>query len=284
MNSPSSTITTARPGQPLAPPSLTSGAAPASEAFPRVAGRSLTLTILLVVFALNFMDRQILAVLAEPIKRDLALSDTQLGLLYGLAFAVFYSILGIPLGRLADRFDRARILTVSVALFSLMTALCGVAASYWQLLLARIGVGIGEAGTNPPSHSMIADLFPVDRRSTAMSIFALGPCLGVLLGFLVGGWFGQILGWRVAFLIAGVVGLVVAAAAHWLLRDPGRVDAQGVTQQPHALPGPRAVWRDTVATHIDAPSVHRRGCYAVSQRMPRPVGCPRSSSGLTACP
>ncbi len=98
------------------------------------------------MFALNFMDRQILAVLAEPIRRDLGLSDTQLGLLYGLAFAVFYSILGIPLGRLADRFDRARILTVSVALFSLMTALCGVAASYWQLLLARIGVGVGEAG------------------------------------------------------------------------------------------------------------------------------------------
>ena len=195
------------------------------------------------MFALNFMDRQILAVLAEPIKRDLALSDTHLGLLYGLAFAVFYSILGIPLGRLADRFDRARILTVSVALFSLMTALCGVAASYGQFLLARIGVGVGEAGTNPPSHSMIADLFPVDRRSTAMSIFALGPCLGVLLGFLVGGWLGQILGWRAAFLIAGVVGLVVAAAAHWLLRDPARVGAQGVTQQLHALPGLRAVWR-----------------------------------------
>ena len=209
----------------------------------RVAGRGLTLAILLVVFALNFMDRQILAVLAEPIKRDLALSDTQVGLLYGLAFAVFYTALGIPLARLADRFDRARIITWSLAVFSLMTALCGAAASYWQLLLARVGVGVGEAGTNPPSHSMIADLYPVDRRSTAMAIFALGPCLGVLLGFLVGGWLGQILGWRAAFLVAGLVGLAFAAAAHLLLKDPGRVDAQGIAEQPHALPGPRAVWR-----------------------------------------
>ena len=236
------------------------------------------------MFALNFMDRQILAVLAEPIKRDLALSDTQLGLLYGLAFAVFYSTLGIPLARLADRFDRARILTWSVALFSLMTALCGVAASYWQLLLARIGVGVGEAGTNPPSHSMIADLYPVDRRSTAMAIFALGPCLGVLLGFLVGGWLGQILGWRAAFLVAGVAGLVVAAAAHLAAqgsrasRRPGHHANNRMRCQGRAPSG--------------APCGGTRRCaicswarpYAVSRRMRRPVGCPRSSSGLTACP
>ena len=114
--------------------------------------------------------------------------------------------------------------------------------SYWQLLLARVGVGVGEAGTNPASHSMIADLYPVDRRSTAMAIFALGPCLGVLLGFLVGGWLGQILGWRAAFLVAGVAGLVIAAAAHLLLKDPGRVDVQGIATT-DALPGPRAVWR-----------------------------------------
>ena len=195
------------------------------------------------MFALNFMDRQILAVLAEPIKRDLGLSDTQLGLLYGLAFAVLYSTVGIPLARLADRFDRARILTWSVALFSLMTALCGAATSYGQLLLTRVGVGVGEAGTNPSSHSMIADLYPIERRSTAMAIFATGPCVGVLLGFLVGGWLGQILGWRAAFLIAGVAGLVVAAAAHLRLKDPGRFGAQGVIERSHAMPGPRAVWR-----------------------------------------
>ena len=139
-----------------------------------VAGRQVTLGILLSVFAVNFVDRQIVAILAESIKRDLSLSDTEVGLLYGLAFAVLYTSAGIPIARLANRVNRAWIINWSLVLFSVMTAVCGLALSYWQFLIARIGVALGEGGTNPPSHSIISDLYPVSRRSTAMAIFSLG--------------------------------------------------------------------------------------------------------------
>jgi MFS family permease len=132
------------------------------------------------------------AILAEPIKRDLILSDTEVGVLYGFAFAVLYTTVGIPIARIADRADRTRIINWSLVLFSVMTAICGLAVSYWQFLLARIGVAIGEGGTNPPSHSMISDLYPVERRGTAMAIFALGPHVGILVGFLIGGWIAQL--------------------------------------------------------------------------------------------
>jgi predicted MFS family arabinose efflux permease len=194
------------------------------------------------VFAFNFMDRQILAILVEPIKRELAVSDALLGLLYGFAFAVFYTTVGVPIARLADRGNRARIITWSLTLFSVMTALCGLAASYWQLLLARVGVAVGEGGTNPPSHSMISDLFPVERRSTAMAIFALGPHVGILLGFLVGGAIGQRFGWRAAFIVAGLSGLVLATVSRWLLRDPTRGHARGMGGRATELPAAGAVW------------------------------------------
>jgi predicted MFS family arabinose efflux permease len=210
---------------------------------PPLSGRKVTLAILLAVFAVNFMDRQILAILLEPIKRDLDLSDTQLGMLYGFAFAVVYSTVGIPIARWADRANRAHIITGSLALFSLMTALCGLAMSYWQLLLARIGVGIGEGGTNPASHSIIADLYPVDRRSTAMATFSLGPHVGLLLGFLVGGWLGQIWGWRTAFVIAGLAGLFVAAVTHRMLREPTRGYADGIGVAPERTPQMSAMWK-----------------------------------------
>ena len=188
----------------------------------RPIGAGLTLTILVVTFALNFMDRQILAILAESIKRDLALSDTQVGLLYGLAFAALFATVGIPIARYADRSDRARIVTWSLVLFSLMSAVCGLAANYWQLIGARIGVAIGEGGTNPASHSMISDLYPVERCSTAMAIFSLGPHIGVLGGFLIGGWVGQFWGWRAAFLVAGLGGLLFALPSFILLEEPTR--------------------------------------------------------------
>ena len=131
---------------------------------------SVALVVLVAVFSVNYMDRQILAILIEPIRHDLHLTDTQAGLLYGLAFAVFYSVLGIPLARWADRSNRVHLIVGSVGVFGVMTAVCGAAGSFAHLLLARIGVAAGEAGTNPASHSLIADLFPLHRRSTAMSI------------------------------------------------------------------------------------------------------------------
>jgi MFS family permease len=184
--------------------------------------RRYTLAVLLAVFALNFMDRQILAILIQPIKQDLQLSDSALGLLSGFAFALFYTTLGIPIARRADRGNRSRIIAGALAVFSGMTALCGLAANFWQLALARMGVGVGEAGTNPASHSLIADLYPISARSTAMAIFALGPHLGLFLGFLVGGWVNQWYGWRVAFLAAGLPGLLAAGVVHFTLKEPPR--------------------------------------------------------------
>jgi hypothetical protein len=133
------------------------------------------------------MDRQILAILKPAIKQELLLSDTQLGLLSGLAFTVFFATLGIPLGLVADRTRRTSLVAVALFLFSGMTVLCGLARGFGSLLLARIGVGVGEAGTSPASHAMIADLYPPEERSGAMAVFALGPHLGLLLGLLLGG-------------------------------------------------------------------------------------------------
>jgi predicted MFS family arabinose efflux permease len=186
------------------------------------ATRGLTLTILLSIFAINFMDRQILAILVEPIKHDLELSDTQVGVLYGLAFAVLYSTAGIPIARLADRWNRAWIINCSLVLFSVMTAACGLASGYWQLVISRVGVAIGEGGTNPPSHSIISDLYAVDRRSTAMAIFSLGPHVGIILGFIIGGVVGQFFGWRVAFVSAGVLGLIFSLLSFRRLQEPSR--------------------------------------------------------------
>jgi len=204
----------------------------ALDPLPQPARPRLTLVLLLAVYAVNFMDRQIVAILGEPIKREFGLSDVRVGLLYGLSFAVVYSTVGIPIARWADRADRARIINMSLALFGAMTLACGVAASYAQLLAARIGVGIGEGGTNPPSHSLIGDLYPAASRGTAMGVFALGPSLGILLGFAFGGVVGQMWGWRAALLAAGAASLALAALTGWLLKDPTRTPVNARAAQP----------------------------------------------------
>lgn len=186
------------------------------------ARRRYTLAILLAVYTCNFMDRQILAILKPAIKRELLLSDTQLGLLSGLAFTLFYAMLGVPLGMWADRVRRTSLVAAALFLFSGMTALCGLARGFGSLLLARIGVGVGEAGTNPASHAMIADLYPAQARSGAMAVFALGPHLGLLLGLLLGGLVSDRYGWRAAFLAAGLPGLVLAAVTYLTVEEPAR--------------------------------------------------------------
>ena len=181
-----------------------------------------TLALLTLIFTFNFVDRQILIILQEPIRQELMLSDTQLGLLTGLAFVVIYVTVGIPIAHFADRSNRRNIVSLAVFGWSIMTALTGLAQNFWHVLLARIGVGIGEAGGTPPSHSMIADLYPADKRATAMSIFQTGPSIGILIGFLIGGWVGQLYGWRIAFVVAALPGVALAALLFFSTREPAR--------------------------------------------------------------
>lgn len=180
------------------------------------------LIILLIVYIFNFLDRQIVNILAEPIRMDLGLSDTQIGLMTGLAFALFYTVLGIPIARYADRptTSRPRVIALALAIWSGMTALCGFAQNYTQLLLARIGVGIGEAGCTPAAHSLIADSVPKERRSRALAFYALGIPIGTLLGMMIGGVLNDFFGWRSAFIVVGLPGILLAGFVLLMLRDP----------------------------------------------------------------
>ncbi len=184
--------------------------------------RWLVLVILTTVYTFNFIDRQILVILQEPIKNELGLSDAQLGILTGFSFAVIYVCAGIPIAWLADRSNRRNIIAASLALWSTMTALSGLVGSYTQLVLARLGVGLGEAGGSPPAHSMISDYFPPEQRGTALSFYSAGIYLGVLFGFAGGGYIAETFGWRNAFFIVGVPGILFAAVVLLVIREPSR--------------------------------------------------------------
>lgn len=191
--------------------------------------KNYTLFVLVLVFTSSHVDRQIMGILGQPIKEALQISDTQLGLLTGIMFAVFYATLGMPMAMWADRRNRRNLISFSVFLWSGMTALCGTATSFTQLLLLRIGVGVGEAGSNPPSHSIIADLYPKEQRATAMAIFGTGINWGILIGFLVGGWINEWYGWQTAFVVVGLPGVLLALLVRFTLKDPprGYSDAKG---------------------------------------------------------
>ena len=178
----------------------------------------------MIVYVLNFLDRQILNILAEPIKGDLGLSDTQLGLLAGPAFAVFYAVLGVPIARYADnpRTNRVWLISACLAVWSGMTAICGFAQNFVQLALARVGVGVGEAGCTPAAHSLIADSVPPEKRSSAIAFFGLGIPVGSLLGLVIGGVINDQYGWRIALMLVGAPGLLLAVLLPLLLRDPRR--------------------------------------------------------------
>jgi MFS family permease len=188
--------------------------------------RRYALAVLAVVYMFNFIDRQILAILLPSIKAEFQVGDTALGLLAGTAFALFYIALGVPIARLADRVNRRNLIALSVALWSGMTALSGLATNVWQLALARVGVGIGEAGCSPPAHAMIADLYPPERRSAAMGVYTLGISAGIMLAYLAGGWVAQNIGWREAFFIVGLPGLLLAALVRFTVREPMRGGAE----------------------------------------------------------
>jgi MFS family permease len=198
------------------------GGAPPQSAADAASRRGYALALLTLVYAVAFIDRQILAIVQESIKRDLRLSDTELGLLTGFAFSLLFVLAGIPLARLADRWVRRGVIARSIAAWSVMTALTGAASSITMLAAARIGVGIGEAGCSPPSYSIIADLFPPGRRATALSVYSVGGGLGMLFGFLLGGWLNQALGWRLVFLLLGLPGLALALVVHHTLPEPPR--------------------------------------------------------------
>jgi predicted MFS family arabinose efflux permease len=184
--------------------------------------RYLVATILCVVYTFNFLDRQFLSILAQPVKVELHLSDTQLGMLTGLMFALFYTVCGIPVAALADRYNRVRIVAIASGLWSLFSAACGLATGFVSLAIARMGVGVGEAGGSAPSYSIISDYFPPQERGVGLAIYSLGVPIGTMVGAASGGWIAAHYGWRAAFLTLGGVGLLLAPVLPLIVREPPR--------------------------------------------------------------
>jgi predicted MFS family arabinose efflux permease len=193
---------------------------------PAIAYRWYVTAVLCFVGAFNLMDRQILAILLEPIKRDLALSDTAMGLLTGFAFVAFYTIASVPIARLADAANRRNIIACALAFWSLMTMVSSAAGSFAQLALARLGVGVGESGTGPASQSMLADLHPPQQRVVALSMLATASPVGVMLAFILGGWLNDLVGWRTTLIWIGAPGLLLALVVWWTVSEPERGGAE----------------------------------------------------------
>ena len=211
------------------------------------------LTVLLVILAFNFVDRTALGLVLQDIKIDLHLSDSQLGFLSGIAFALFYSVMGIPLARWADRGNRVRIIGVTTALWSVAVALCGMAGTFWQLMLIRVLVGVGEAGCVPSAQSLMADYFTRAERPRAISVYMQGIPLSLLIGYFVAGWLNEWYGWRAMFVMIGLPGLALAALAGFSLREPRR--ERGMTSVPSpSQPTLREVratlWKSATFRHL----------------------------------
>lgn len=218
--------------------------------------RNYVLGVLFLGYAMNALDRSILGILLEPIRVEFGASDTQLGLLGGIAFAIFYSTLGIPIAAIADRTNRRNVLTIAIALWSGMTAVCGMAVSFIMLLFARIGTAVGEAGGSPPSHSLIADYFPIEKRGTALSVYALAVPMGIMLGNLGGGWGNELFGWRMTFILAGLPGLFVALLVFTTVKEPPRgysdqvMPSTASTEAPGLIEVFKLLWKRTSFRHL----------------------------------
>jgi MFS family permease len=187
--------------------------------------RYYVLALLTLGYVFNFVDRQVMTILIEPIKMEFGASDTQMGLLSGLAFALFYATLGIPVARLADRWSRRNVLAISMTTWSAVTALCATATGFWHLLLLRIGVGIGEAGGTPPSQSLLADYFPPEKRAFAQGVLATAPNIGILVGLFGGALIAEAYGWRSVFLVFGIPGVLLAILIQLTIKEPLKVTA-----------------------------------------------------------
>ena len=196
------------------------------------------LGLLFLVYVFNFIDRQILSILLDPIKAELGVSDSAMGFLTGLAFALFYTVAGIPIARWADSGTRRTIIALGLFAWSAATACSGLARNFLQLALARVAVGVGEAAGSPPAHSLISDYFPPERRATAISIYSSGIYVGVMFGYLAGGWLGELFSWRIAFFVVGLPGVVLAVVVRATVREPvrGRTE-RGVTGHGRAESG-----------------------------------------------
>jgi MFS family permease len=194
------------------------------------------LGLLLVVYAVSLIDRQILAMLLEPIKAEMGLRDWQLGFLSGMAFALFYSTAGIPIAHLADRSSRRNVIAAGLVVWSAATALCGTARGFWQLALARVLVGTGEAAGGPPSHALISDLFPPHWRARALAIYTTGATLGIGAGFMLGGWLSDTIGWRWTFAVVGLPGILLAVVVRLTLPEPQRGASEALRDDVEQLP------------------------------------------------
>lgn len=245
-----------QPQQDAGPLSNASGDITSSRATTvSLAGSWASLYVLLLVYLLNNLDRFILSILAQPIKEDLKLADWQLGLLTGFAFSLLYILVGFPMARLSDRANRSLILSLCVAFWSIMTALCGVATNFVQLCLFRAGVGVGEAGCIPASHSLISDLFPAHSRTRAMSIFGLGLPLGGFAGVVIGGFVVDHWGWRPAMFLVGLPGLLVALLTWLVVKEPvrGRFDRAPAASFPSTesfKDVAQTLWRSPVSRNV----------------------------------
>jgi MFS family permease len=228
------------------------------------------------VYTVSIMDRQLVATLIEPIRREFALTDTHMGLLSGLAFALFYTTLGVPLARIADRGHRVNLIAISLLVWSVFTAVTGVAKTFMHLLIARIGVAIGEAGCNPAAYSLISDYFEPRRRATALSIFQMGGYIGAFAGLLLGGWIAKEYGWRAAFYLVGLPGIAIALLLRITLREPprgysdtpsparGGGQGGGIAEPPPALAVIKALWAKRSFRHLSfAAALHNFAIYGV---------------------
>lgn len=224
--------------------------------------------VLTLVYIFNFVDRQIISVLQEPMRAELGLSDTQLGLLQGLTFALFYVSMGIPLARWADVGVRRDVVALAVGVWSVMTAMCGIAQNFTQLLVARIGVGIGEAGGSPPSHSMISDLFPPGKRALPLAVYSSGITFGVFLAYVFGAWVSDRFGWRSVFIALGLPGVFLALLVRLTVREParGRHDPPGADRHPPAVGEViRRLFSSRTFVHLSlAAALHAFVAYGVS--------------------
>ncbi len=222
-----------------------------------LAGHRTTLTLLMLAFTLSICDRMILSILFPDIQAEFGLSDTQLGLLGGMTFALFYATMGLPIARLSDQYSRKIIIITSLVIFSLLTVFSGLAAGFISLLLFRIGVGIGEAGVNPASHSIIADYFPPQRRGFAMAILMLGGSFGMMLGFVGGGFIAEAYGWRIALVSVGVPGVLLAVFMAKLLKEPvrGTFETETPPPPPPILTTAAAMWANPAMRHLIAASI-----------------------------